>query len=236
MVPQVGDARRLDDQPALPAAVELRGVTKSYSQGDERTPVLHGVDLRLETGEFVSLVGPSGSGKSTVLHLAGGLDVPDAGTVEVAGQDIAALSAEGRARLRRREIGFIFQFFHLLPGLTVAENVAVPHLADRASDSAARTAEALERVSLAHRAKHLAHQLSGGEMQRVAIARALVVRPKVILADEPTGNLDSKAGAAVIDLLHEAVADGTALLLVTHDPNLAALASRTVAMRDGRIT
>ncbi|HET9609329.1 MAG TPA: ABC transporter ATP-binding protein, partial [Acidimicrobiales bacterium] len=167
-------------------------MVKRFPRGAEHVVALDGVDLAVAAGESVAVVGPSGSGKSTLLHLAGGLDVPDAGTVRIDGRDLAELTVAERARLRRRDVGFVFQFFHLLPSLTVAENVELPLLLDR-SARAARGAVAgvLERVGVAHRAGHLPGELSGGEMQRAAIARALVAGPRLVLADEPTGNLDS---------------------------------------------
>jgi predicted ABC-type transport system involved in lysophospholipase L1 biosynthesis ATPase subunit len=186
----------------------------------------------------VALVGPSGSGKSTLLHLAGGLDVPDAGTVRLDGRDLSGLSVAERARLRRRDVGFVFQFFHLLPSLTVAENVELPLLLDGRRGRAARaTAEAvLERVGVAHRAAHLPGELSGGEMQRAAIARALVGGPRLVLADEPTGNLDSATGRAVLDLLSSLVREaGTTLVMVTHDEAAAERTGRVVRLLDGRL-
>lgn len=218
------------------ALLELVGVSKRYEQGDDAVVALDGVDLSVEEGETLALVGRSGSGKSTLLHLAGGLDRPDAGTVRLAGRDLASLPVGERARLRRREIGFIFQFFHLVPGLTVAENVELPLLLDKRKDRAGRIPQLLERLGLGHRAQHQPGQLSGGEMQRTAIARALVAAPKLVLADEPTGNLDSTSGAVILDLLAEVVADsGAALVLVTHDEAAAARTGRTIHVRDGRL-
>jgi putative ABC transport system ATP-binding protein len=191
----------------------------------------------------VALVGRSGSGKSTLLHLAGGLDVADAGTVRVAGVEVAALSVVERARLRRQQVGFVFQSFHLLPSLTVAENVELPLLLerDRSSTGAAerrhRVAEVLEQVMVGHRAEHRPGELSGGELQRAALARALVARPGLVLADEPTGNLDSTTGAAILDLLFATVREtGTSLVLVTHDEAAASRAGRVVRLRDGRLS
>ncbi|MFZ6002550.1 MAG: ABC transporter ATP-binding protein [Actinomycetota bacterium] len=218
------------------ALLELVGVSKRYEQGGDAVVALDEVDLSVEEGETLALVGRSGSGKSTLLHLAGGLDRPDAGTVRLGGRDLASLSVGERARLRRREIGFIFQFFHLVPGLTVAENVELPLLLDKRKDRAGRIPNLLERLGLGHRAQHQPGQLSGGEMQRTAIARALVAGPKLVLADEPTGNLDSTSGAVILDLLAEVVADsGAALVLVTHDEAAAARTGRTIHVRDGRL-
>jgi putative ABC transport system ATP-binding protein len=216
--------------------LEMRDVVKVYRRGSEEVRALDRVNMRVAAGEFVGLVGPSGSGKSTLLHLAGGLDVADAGAVLFAGRDMAALSLGGRARLRRRDIGFVFQFFHLLPRLTVAENVELPLLLDGRRHRHRRVSEYLERAGVADRADHLPGQLSGGQMQRTALARALVNEPRLVLADEPTGNLDSASGAAVLDLLGELVAErGTALVLASHDPAVSRRASRIVGVHDGRV-
>ena len=215
----------------------LEGVSKRFRRGQEDVVALAGVDLRLEPGEFLALVGPSGSGKSTLLHVAGGLDTPDAGRVLIDGTDLATLSTAARARLRRRHLGFVFQFFHLIPTLSVAENVALPLTLDRARRVDAPVLEMLDRVGLAHRAGHLPGELSGGEMQRAAIARALVSHPALILADEPTGNLDSTTGEAILDLVTERVREtGAALLMVTHDLGAAARADRSLSLRDGRVS
>jgi predicted ABC-type transport system involved in lysophospholipase L1 biosynthesis ATPase subunit len=218
------------------ALLELRAVTKRYHQGTHDVVALDGVDVDIEAGEFVAVVGPSGSGKSTLLHLAAGLDEPDAGTVRLDGRDLAELSVAERATLRRRDIGFVFQFFHLLPSLTVAENVELPLLLDGRRDRDGAVPTLLDRLGIGHRADHLPSQLSGGEMQRTAIARALVIRPQLFLADEPTGNLDSATGHVILDVMGQAVADvGAALVLVTHDPGVAARAQRVLHQRDGRL-
>jgi putative ABC transport system ATP-binding protein len=215
--------------------LELRGVSKRFTRGTEVVTALDDVDLDLEAGEFLALVGPSGSGKSTLLHVAGGLDLPDSGAITLDGRSIAALSSTERAELRRRHVGFIFQFFHLINTLTVAENVELPLVLDGVRGNGVVT-ETLARVGLAHRATHLPGELSGGEMQRAAIARALVHQPRLILADEPTGNLDSATAADVMAVLLEQVRDaGAALLMVTHDADLAAAADRIVTLRDGRL-
>jgi len=214
----------------------LEQVSKRFRRGHEDVVALAGVDLRLEPGEFLALVGPSGSGKSTLLHVAGGLDSPDTGRVLVGGTDLAALSAAQRARLRRRHVGFVFQFFHLIPTLSVVENVALPLLLDGVRGAERRARAMLDRVGVGHRATHLPGELSGGEMQRTAIARALVAEPELVLADEPTGNLDSATGAAILDLLAAQVADtGAAMLMVTHDVGAAARADRIVSLRDGKL-
>ena len=217
--------------------LELEGVTKRFRRGPEEVTALAGVDLEIRTGEFIGLVGPSGSGKSTLLHLAGGLDRPDGGRVLFDGRDLAGLSIGDRALLRRREIGFVFQFFHLIPTLSVEENVELPLILDGVRSRNGLTRELIERVGLAGRASHLPGELSGGEMQRAAIARALVARPRLILADEPTGNLDSATGKAILDLLSAQVADaGTALVIVTHDAAAAGRAQRVLSLRDGMLS
>jgi putative ABC transport system ATP-binding protein len=215
-------------------ALDIELVTKSYRQGADDVRVLDGVSLSIASGEFVSLVGPSGSGKSTLLHLAGGLDKPDHGLVRVAGIDLSSLGAGELARVRRRQIGFVFQFFQLLPTLTVRENVELPLTFDgrRKVDAT----ELIERVGLAGKAERRPGELSGGEMQRVAIARALVAGAPLILADEPTGNLDSTNAADVLDMLTEQVREaGASLLLVTHDASAAKRADRILALSDGRL-
>ena len=197
---------------------------------------LAGVDVEVLPAEFVALIGPSGSGKSTLLHLAGGLDQPDSGRVLLDTRDLASMSVGDRARLRRREIGFVFQFFHLIPTLTVAENVELPLILDGRRDGESAVADVLRRVDIADRAAHYPGELSGGEMQRTAIARALVSRPRLILADEPTGNLDSATGSEILDLLSAQVVDaGAALLMVTHDAGAASRATRVLALRDGML-
>src|SRR5436305_8004032 len=215
--------------------LRLDGVSKRFRRGREDVVALDGVELGLEAGEFVSLVGPSGSGKSTLLHLAGGIDQPDDGQVLFDDRDLSRLSVGERARLRRREIGFVFQFFHLIPTLTVAENVGLPLLLDgRRADGA--VADTIAQVGLSDRARHLPGELSGGEMQRAAIARALVARPRLLLAHDPTGNLDSATGSEILDLLCRQVSEeGTALLMVTHDVGAAKKAKQVLHLRDGRL-
>jgi predicted ABC-type transport system involved in lysophospholipase L1 biosynthesis ATPase subunit len=223
--------------PDVPALLRVEGLSKRFRRGHETVVALDGVDLDVRAGEFVALVGRSGSGKSTLLHLCGGLDVPDRGRVVLGERDVTAMNAGERALLRRREVGFVFQFFHLIPTLSVTENVALPLVLDRRRDAETQARSLLDAVGLPERADHLPGELSGGEMQRAAIARALVHGPRVLLADEPTGNLDSATAAAVLDTLCERVRDsGCALLLVTHDPTVAARADRALTLSDGRLS
>jgi putative ABC transport system ATP-binding protein len=215
--------------------LRFEAVSKRYSAGSREVLALDGVDLSVAEGELVALVGKSGSGKSTLLHLAGGLDVADSGRVLLDERDVGQLAIAERARMRRREIGFVFQFFHLIPTLTVLENVELPLLLDGAKRGT-RGPELLERVGLGGRADHLPGELSGGELQRAAVARALVARPRLLLADEPTGNLDSVNGEEVLRLLRDEVRqEGTALLMVTHDDEAAARADRVHRLADGHI-
>ena len=216
--------------------LRFEGVSKRYTAGSREVVALDAVDLAVSEGELVSLVGKSGSGKSTLLHLAGGLDLADAGTVYFDGRDVGALSIGDRSRMRRREIGFVFQFFHLIPTLSVLENVELPLLLDGVKRDG-RGPDLLHRVGIGHRMTHLPGELSGGEAQRAAIARALVARPRLLLADEPTGNLDSANGADILTLLEQEVRqEGTALLMVTHDVDAASRADRVHTLADGHIS
>jgi putative ABC transport system ATP-binding protein len=210
-------------------------LTKTYLSGGREITVLKGITFALEAGGFVAIVGPSGSGKSTLLGLLAGLDQPTAGKVVLDGQDLAALDEEGRARLRGEKVGFVFQSFQLIPTLTARENVQVP-LELRGQDGRARAEELLDRVGLGGRGHHYPAQLSGGEQQRVALARAFSHRPKLLFADEPTGNLDSTTGATVIKLMNLMNEElGTTLVLVTHDPALATCARRVLRLADGAL-
>jgi ABC-type lipoprotein export system ATPase subunit len=215
--------------------LRTRGLEKEYGQGEGLVRAVDGVELEVATGETLAVMGPSGCGKSTLLHLLGGLERPSAGEVWLAGLRIDELSEKALARLRRHAIGFVFQAFHLMDELTAAENVEVPALLAGRSPRAARrrATELLERVGLTDRAKHLPSALSGGERQRVAIARALSNEPQVVLADEPTGNLDSAATLDVLRLLDSLRSAGQTLLIVTHDSRIAATADRLISMRDG---
>jgi putative ABC transport system ATP-binding protein len=208
---------------------------QTYLSGGRELPVLQDINFTLEAGGRLAIVGPSGSGKSTLLGLLAGLDRPKSGRVVIDGQDLLALDEDARARLRGLKIGFVFQSFQLIPTLTARENVQVP-LELRGEDADARSADLLARVGLGDRGHHYPAQLSGGEQQRVALARAFSTRPKILFADEPTGNLDARTGAGIIDLMVELNRDlGTTLVLVTHDLDLAARARRTIRLADGRI-
>jgi len=210
-------------------------LSKTYRSGDRRLTVLNDITFAVEPGGFAAIVGPSGSGKTTLLGLLAGLDRPTTGTVHLDGAELGALDEDALARMRGEKIGFVFQAFQLIPTLTARENVQVP-LELRGEDASARASELLARVGLADRQDHYPAQLSGGEQQRVALARAFSVRPKVLFADEPTGNLDARTGAGIIDLMVELNRDlGTTLVLVTHDLDLAGRARRTIRLADGRV-
>ena len=216
--------------------IELVGVSKTVMSGSAPLTILHPLSLRIPPGQFTAIVGPSGSGKSTLLGLIAGLDAPTSGSIVIDGTDITRLDEDALARLRGEKIGFVFQFFHLIPSLTACENVAVPMEIAGAPDAWPRAQALLEEVGLTGRAHQYPSQLSGGEQQRVALARALANNPAIVLADEPTGNLDSATGRHILDLLTSVHASrGTTLVLVTHDAELAALADVRIVMRDGRV-
>ena len=220
-----------------PALIDLSGVTKVFLTDEVETHALSGIHLKIQKGEFAAIAGPSGCGKSTLLSILGLLDSPTDGEYILNGHPVAKLTAADRARVRNREIGFIFQSFNLIGDLTVFENVELPltYRGTSAAERKKRAMESLERVGMGHRAKHLPSQLSGGQQQRVAVARALVGSPAVLLADEPTGNLDSKNGDAVMDLMTELHQGGATIVMVTHDPRFARYADRTIHIFDGRI-
>ncbi len=215
----------------------IQGLTKEVELGGQAMPILKGIDLQVRKGEFLSIMGPSGSGKSTLMGLMAGLDAATAGSIKLAGQEVVGLNEDGLAKLRARHVGIVFQSFHLIPTLTALENVALPlELAGAGRKAAARAAEVLQAVGLGHRLKHYPKQMSGGEQQRVAIARAFAPRPEIIFADEPTGNLDSTNGKAVMELMiQQCHQEGATLVMVTHDPKLGALADRTIYLQDGAL-
>jgi putative ABC transport system ATP-binding protein len=223
---------------ARPPIIELRGVSKIYGMGHAAVAALRGIDLRIERGEFVAVMGPSGSGKSTCMNILGCLDTPTAGSYSFDGVEVGRLSRDQRARLRRHYIGFVFQGFHLLGRSTARENVELPlvYRGMHAAERARRAAEALEQVGLTGWATHTPAELSGGQQQRVAIARAIVTHPQVLLADEPTGNLDSERGREIMDLLRRLNREhGLTVIIVTHDEQLSRWSDRAIRFFDGRI-
>jgi putative ABC transport system ATP-binding protein len=215
--------------------IELQDISKIYRAEEVETSALADISLDVARGEFAAIMGPSGCGKSSLLNILGFLDRPSGGTYRLLGEEAGALSDAGLTRLRRRHVGFVFQSFNLIDDLTVAENVEVSLLYRGGAGGRGRVGEVLERVGIGHRAGHRPQQLSGGQQQRVAIARALAADPTLILADEPTGNLDSANGEAVMDILQSVARSGTTVVMVTHSPRHAAAADRTIAMLDGRI-
>ncbi len=219
------------------ALVELRNVSKIYHLGEEEIRALDDVTLDIAEGEFISIIGPSGSGKSTLMHILGCLDSPSKGTIKLDGVMIEKASSRQLATIRNRKIGFVFQFFNLLPKLNVVQNVELPMIYSgiSAKERRRRALEALQMVDLANRAKHRPSQLSGGQQQRAAIARALVNSPRIVFADEPTGNLDSHTGEAILQLFRKLSEEGRTIVLVTHDPEIAAVTPRRIEIRDGRI-
>ncbi|MEW6610043.1 MAG: ABC transporter ATP-binding protein [Patescibacteria group bacterium] len=215
--------------------IEVRNLSKTYVNDGVETPVLHDLSFSIQNGEFVAIVGPSGSGKSTLMHILGFLDRPSKGTYHFEGHDTSSLSDTELAALRNKKIGFVFQSFNLLPRTTVLDNVMLPLEYTRRRDKTEASRKALEAVGLGHRITHYSNQLSGGEKQRVAIARALVNEPDLIFADEPTGNLDSKSGQQVMEILQRLNAIGKTIILVTHEHYTAAMAQRVLRLKDGRI-
>jgi len=239
-IPTTGPAPASSDQPILSA----RSLKKTFKMGDSQVTVLKSVDLALKPGEFVAIEGRSGSGKSTLLHLLGALDTPDEGQIFYTGKDIAQYTAAERSHLRNTQFGFVFQFYHLLPELNVIENTLLGTMIEyswfafkaKKHDLRARAKELLTQLGLEHRLKHRPNQLSGGERQRVAIARALMNKPKVLFADEPTGNLDTETGRQIMAVLESLHRDsGQTILMVTHDRTIARAADRTLILRDGRL-
>ena len=221
----------------METALQAKGLAKTYAGDGIEVLALRGIDLDVADGEFVAVMGPSGCGKSTLLHLLGGLDRPTAGSIRLGDRQVESLSETEWAVVRRQEVGFVFQFFNLVANLTVAENVELPALlvGKSRSEARARRAELLDQLGVEARAGALPSRLSGGQQQRVALARALVNRPRVLLADEPTGNLDSDSARAVLAILREVQEEGQTLVLVTHDPRVAASADRVIRLRDGLV-
>ena len=227
----------MTDNQSAGELIELRGVRRRYAMDGQVVEALAGIDLRIGAGEFIAITGASGSGKSSLLNILGCLDRPTEGCYLIEGRDVAGMDDEAASDIRNRRIGFVFQSFHLLPRLTVLENVLLPLRFHREppQDADAHARELLRRVGLEQRMAHRPAELSGGQMQRAAIARALVLRPAILLADEPTGNLDSKSAADVLRLIDDVHADGQTVVLVTHDNDIAARAPRQVKLRDGKV-
>ncbi|HOX03011.1 MAG TPA: ABC transporter ATP-binding protein [Candidatus Paceibacterota bacterium] len=219
------------------ALVELRNISKVYRLGEEEIRALDDVTLDIEKGEFLSIIGPSGSGKSTLMHILGCLDTPTRGTIQLDGLMIQDASPRELARIRNEKIGFVFQFFNLLPKLNVVQNVELPMIYGgwKARERRERAMEALRRVQLENRSRHRPSQLSGGQQQRVAIARALVNDPRILFADEPTGNLDSHTGEIILGMFRDLHAEGRTIILVTHDAEIAAISPRRIEIRDGKV-
>lgn len=222
----------------MSALIEMNGVCKHYTVGGQAVRALDGVDFTVRSGEMVAILGPSGSGKSTLMHILGCLDVPTAGQYRLNGQAVERMKEEELSRVRGRTVGFVFQGFHLLPGLTARENVELPLLYRGMTETTRRqlAQESLRRVGLESRMDHRPGELSGGQQQRVAVARAIAGRPPLLLADEPTGNLDTAAGRDIMGLLHDLHDEGNTVIIITHDPAIGAACPRRVRMRDGRLT
>ena len=215
--------------------IEMKGISKIYKTGDEDTVALQDIDLTVTRGEFLAIMGPSGSGKSTLMHIMGLLDGPTVGQYFLEGRDVSRLNDSSLARLRNQKIGFVFQQFNLLPRTTVLGNVLLPTIYGRLKNSRSRALQVIEEVGLSDRVNHTSNQLSGGQMQRVAIARALVMNPVIILADEPTGNLDSKRSLEIIDIFRKINSRGSTVIIITHEEHIARNANRTIRLLDGKI-
>ena len=235
--PSLATLESRDVRPAGPLVIEIEGVTKLYKMGSEIVHALRGVDVRIHRNEYLAIMGPSGSGKSTLMNMLGCLDTPTAGRYEFSGKNVATMVDDELAEIRNREIGFVFQTFNLLPRSDALHNVELPLIYAGISkhERLKRAREALENVGLGDRIHHRPNELSGGQRQRVAIARALVTRPSIILADEPTGNLDSKTGVEIMNLFEQLYAQGNTLIVVTHEEDIARHARRIVRLRDGLI-
>lgn len=216
--------------------IEVEGLTKTYTLGDSVVKALDDVSLGIDEGEMVAITGPSGSGKSTLMHILGCLDMADSGVYRLAGENVAGLFSDRLAEIRNMRIGFVFQTFNLLPRLSALENVELPLLYAKRHDAKEQAAEALKIVGLEQRMRHQPNQLSGGQRQRVAIARAIVTNPAMILADEPTGNLDSRTGEEILELFDTLNAQGRTIVVVTHEPDVAARCRRAIMIRDGRVS
>jgi putative ABC transport system ATP-binding protein len=215
--------------------IEIKNITKVYKSGEEDTVALGGVDLTVKKGEFVAIMGPSGSGKSTLMHIIGLLDRPTAGSYMLDGKDVSKISKKQQAKIRNQEIGFVFQQFNLLTRTSALENVLLPTIYGKVPNAEKKAKKLLDDVGLGDRIKNKTNQLSGGQIQRVAIARALIMNPAIILADEPTGNLDSKRSDEVMHLLQKINKDGATIVLITHEPDVAKYAERVITLRDGKI-
>ena len=215
--------------------IEIQNITKIYKTGDENTIAVDGIDLKVKKGEFVAIMGPSGSGKSSLMHILGLLDTPTSGKYMLADRDVSKLSKNKQAEIRNQEIGFVFQQFNLLPRTSVLDNVLLPTIYSKQKDAVENAKKMIDRVGLTDRIKHKSNQLSGGQIQRVAIARALITDPTIILADEPTGNLDTKKSKEIMELFQKINSESTTIIVITHEPSIARFAKRVIMLEDGKI-